>query len=73
MRTLISAVLRSMLVDVGAVIQRDLDAQKRVDLFGMRCASCGGRGIVVDLANRWYVGDEMVYGAKVCPECGGGR
>jgi len=55
----------------AAEIQAALEWQKRLDLFDIMCQDCGGLGVVADLANRWYDGEDMVYGGKRCPACDG--
>jgi hypothetical protein len=71
-------------LNAGRAMQAALEEQRRQDLFFLVCQSCGGLGVVVDLANRWYgcphpfhtepesqcSEAEMLYGGKVCPECG---
>jgi hypothetical protein len=68
-RALIQAVAHPQ--SEAKAIQEALEQQKRFDLFEIRCQTCGGLGVVIDLANRWYEGDEMVYGSKRCRECDG--
>lgn len=67
------AMLRAWLAphSEAVAMQRAFEEQRRLDLFDIRCQSCGGLGIVADLANRWYEGDQMVIGGKRCPECDG--
>lgn len=81
-RALIQAILRP--ISEADAMQVALAEQKRLDLFDIQCQVCGGLGIVVDLANRWYqcphewdedIEDcpeaEMFYGSKRCPLCDG--
>lgn len=57
----------------ATLIQDALVDQKRWDVADhIECGSCGGLGVVIDLANRWYEDDDdtqMLYGGKPCPEC----
>lgn len=82
-KAMLDALLRPQ--SEARAIQLALEEQRRLDMFYIECQACGGLGVVVDLANRWYgcphpfheepeshcPEAEMMYGGKRCPDCDG--